>query len=357
MMHRLISTRGLLSCSVASFVLFASAPALSDASKSSVWKAPRNEYGYPDLQGNWNNATITPVERPAEFGNRRALTDNEANQLEGAAVARVEENNKPTDPKKGIQDLPVNCAPGFSGTNCGYNNFWVDSGNRVVRVNGEKRSSIIVNPENGRMPAMTPEAQKKFAARMAAFRSGGGTGMADGPEVRPLGERCILSFGSSAGPPMLPSMYNNNYHIVQSKDRVIILVEMVHDARVVRIGGEHLPKNVRLWMGDSIGHYEGDTLVVETTNFRPEQSYRGSGENLKVTERFTRVAPTQILYQFTVEDPSTYAQPYTGELNMNATRDNLYEYACHEGNYALPGILAGAREEEAQAAKKKLSAN
>jgi hypothetical protein len=336
-------------CSVVS--LAGTSSALAAGAKAS-WKAPRNEYGYPDLQGNWNNATITPVERPAEFGDRRALNDQEANKLEGAAVARVDEGNKPTDPKKGIQDLPVNCAPGFSGTNCGYNNFWVDSGSLVVRVNGEKRSSIIVSPANGRMPAMTADAQKRFAARMASFRSGGGAGMADGPEIRPLGERCILSFGSSAGPPMLPSMYNNNYQIVQSKDRVIILVEMVHDARVVRIGGEHLPSSVRLWMGDSIGHYEGDTLVVETTNFRPEQSYRGSGDNLKVTEKFTRVAPNQILYQFTVEDPATYVQPYSGELNMNATRDNLYEYACHEGNYALPGILAGARQEEAQATKK-----
>jgi hypothetical protein len=357
MKHRSFGlSRFLVACSAASLFVSGSYT-LAEGTKAGAWKAPHNEYGYPDLQGNWNNATITPLERPAEFGSRRALTNEETAKLEQAATDRVEENNKPTDPKKGIQDLPVNCAPGFSGTNCGYNNFWVDSGNRVVRVDGEKRSSIIVSPENGHLPAMTSDAQKKFAARMAAFRSGGGAGMADGPEVRPLGERCILSFGSSAGPPMLPSMYNNNYQIVQSKDRVIILVEMVHDARVVRIGGQHLPSNVKLWMGDSIGRYEGDTLVVETTNFRPEQNFRGSGENLKVTERFTRTAPNQILYQFTVDDPSTYAQPYSGELNMNATRDNLYEYACHEGNYALPGILAGAREEETQAAKKKAAVN
>ncbi|HYM35968.1 MAG TPA: hypothetical protein VET48_11260 [Steroidobacteraceae bacterium] len=350
MKYRLFGSRIFVAVSAVTLCLLG-ASTFAQSAKLGTWKAPRNEYGYPDLQGNWTNATITPIERPVEFGERRALTDAEANKLEGAAVARVEEGNKPTDPKKGIQDLPVNCAPGFSGTNCGYNNFWVDGGSMVVRVNGEKRSSIIVDPANGRRPAMNADAQKRMQARMAAFRGGGGGGMADGPEMRPLGERCILSFGSSAGPPMLPSMYNNNYQIVQSKDRVVILVEMVHDARVVRIGGEHLPSNIRPWMGDSIGHYEGDTLVVETTNFRPQQNMTAS-ENLKVTERFTRVAPNQIVYRFTIDDPLTYVQPYTGELNMNATRDNLYEYACHEGNYALPGILAGAREEELQAAKK-----
>jgi hypothetical protein len=348
--------RVLAACSVLSVSV--GGTALAQSAKTSTWKAPRNEFGYPDLQGNWNNATITPIERPTEFGDRRALTNEEANKLEGAAVARVEEGNKPTDPSKGIQDLPVNCAPGFSGTNCGYNNFWVDGGSMVVRVKGEKRTSIIIDPPNGKMPGMTSEAQKRNAERMAAFRRGGagGGGMADGPEMRPLGERCILSFGSSAGPPMLPSMYNNNYQIVQSKDRVVILVEMVHDARVVRIGGQHLPSNVRLWMGDSIGHYEGDTLVVETTNFNRGQNFRGASENLKVTERFTRAAPNQLVYQFTVEDPTTFNQPFTGELNMNATPDNLYEYACHEGNYALPGILAGARQEESDAAAKKAAA-
>ncbi len=346
----LVLTRSLVAGGILSLAI--GGTALADNAKAGAWKAPRTEFGYPDLQGNWNNATITPIERPAEFGDRRALSDAEVNKLEGAADARVEEGNKPTDPKKGIQDLPVNCAPGFSGTNCGYNNFWVDGGDKVVRVNGEKRSSIIVDPANGHMPAMTPEAQQRRAALMAAFRSGGGAGMTDGPERRPLGERCILSFGSSAGPPMLPSMYNNNYQIVQSKDRVVILVEMVHDARIVRIGGQHLPSNIRPWMGDSIGHYDGDTLVVETTNFNPQQNFRGASQNLKVTERFTRSAPNQLLYRFTIEDPTTFAQPFTGELNMNATRDNLYEYACHEGNYALPGILAGARKEEAEALAK-----
>jgi hypothetical protein len=167
-----------------------------------------------------------------------------------------------------------------------------------------------------------------------------------------------MSFGSSAGPPMLPLLYNNNYQIVQSKDTVSIVVEMVHDVRTIRLGGKHNPASVRPWMGDSIGHWEGETLVVETTNFHPAQSFRGASDNLKVTERFTRVAPDQILYKFTVEDPTVFSQPWSAELAMNASDKNIYEYACHEGNYALPGILAGAREAErvaAEAAAKKES--
>jgi hypothetical protein len=170
-----------------------------------------------------------------------------------------------------------------------------------------------------------------------------------------LGERCIMSFGSSAGPPMLPLLYNNNYQIVQTKDEVAIEVEMVHDLRHIHLTGAHLPQNVKLWMGDSIGHWEGDTLVVETTNMRPEQTFRGGGSpGAKIVERFTRVSPDQIKYSFTVDDPQMYAAPYTGEVALNSTKGPIYEYACHEGNYALPGILGGARleEKEAKAASK-----
>ena len=175
-------------------------------------------------------------------------------------------------------------------------------------------------------------------------------GQFDGPEARPLGERCLMSFGSSAGPPMLPVMYNNNYQIVQNKDYVMILVEMVHDLRVIRINGEHLPKALNRWMGDSIGHYEGDSLIVETTDMNPQQSFRGSAAQ-KVTEKFTRVAPNRIEYEFKVEDPALTA-PYAGALVFNATSDSMYEYACHEGNYALHGVLAGARADEAAKATK-----
>jgi hypothetical protein len=315
--------------------------------QKSAWKVPRTEFGQPDLQGNWNNATLTQMERAQQFGTRNVLTAEEAAQIEGSAAKHVADNAKPTDPKLGIQDLPKDCGYGFTGTNCGYNNFWVDRGNSVIRINGEPRASMITDPPNGRLPPMTAEARKRQAERMAARR---GAGPLDGPEARGLGERCLMSFGSSAGPPMLPLMYNNTYSIVQTKDAVMIVVEMVHDARIIRLGGRPLPKSVPKWMGDSIGHWEGDTLVVETTNFYPLQSFRGASTDMKVTERFTRVAPDQILYKFTVEDPSTFTQSFSGELPMNVTHDLQYEYACHEGNYALPGILAGARAEERAAA-------
>jgi hypothetical protein len=320
------------------------------AQQKAPYKAPRTEYGYPNLQGNWTNATITPLERPAKFGERRAHTTEEWQALEKAELDGIADADKPTDPKKGIQDLPTDCGRGFTGVNCGYNAFWVDPGTKLIDINGEKRTSMIIDPPNGRLPPVVAAAQARQADRRARFR---GAGMADGPEIRSLGERCLMSFGSSAGPPMIPLLYNNNYQIVQTKDTVTILVEMVHDARVVRIGGEHLPNNIRKWMGDSIGHYEGDTLVVETTNFNEQQNFRGASENLKVVERFTRIGPGQILYRFTVEDPTTFEKPFTGEIAMNASQGNIYEYACHEGNYALPGILAGAREQERAAAVEK----
>jgi len=318
------------------------------AADAKTYKAPRNEFGQPDLQGNWNNATLTSVERDPKFGDRMYLNDQEAAEIEGYAAQHRENGAAPTDPNAKVQDLPKDCGYGFSGTNCGYNNFWVDRGTQVIRVNGKPRSSMIIEPANGRIPPMLPEARQKQMAKQAAFRKGAGP--MDGPELRSLGERCLMSFGSSAGPPMLPLMYNNTYSIAQTKDTVLIIVEMVHDARVIRLNGKPLPKTVSKWMGDSIGRYEGDTLVIETTNFNPLSAWRGSDENLKVTERLTRVAPDQILYRFTVEDPTVFTAPFTGELNMNYTADKQYEYACHEGNYALPGILAGAREEERQAA-------
>ncbi len=316
---------------------------LAGAAEPPAWKAPRTPEGHPDLQGVWTNATITPLERQPQFGDRLTITDAEARALEKEQADFREEQNKPTDPKLGILDLPKDCGGGFSGVNCGYNNFWVDPGSQLISIGGERRTSIVVEPKNGRVPALTPEARARLAKMYAAYRSSGG---ADGPEIRPLGERCILSFDSSAGPPMLPLLYNNNYQIVQTKDAVLIHVEMVHDARIVRLNGTHRPANMRFWMGDSIGRYEGDTLVIETTNFRPDQVFRGASANLKVTERLTRVSPTQIVYHFTIDDPTSFAQPWAGELAFNATNENLYEYACHEGNYALPGILAGAREEE-----------
>ncbi|MET0535890.1 MAG: hypothetical protein ABW171_16860, partial [Steroidobacter sp.] len=239
----------------------------------------------------------------------------------------------------------------------GYNVFWFDPANKVALVNGERRSSLITSPANGQVPTLSEKGQERLTARTARQQNAG----FDGPEVRALGERCILGFGSNSGPPMLPVMYNSNYQIVQTPTAVMIHVEMVHDARIIRLGGTHPPEHVRKWMGDSIGRWEGDTLVVETTNFNPAQpiqigqtaTYRSIpvSPKLKVTERFTRTEEQTIHYEFTVEDPDTFSTPWQGEIPFHSSGQPIYEYACHEGNYALPGILAGAREEEKSAKK------
>ncbi|MDB5453123.1 MAG: hypothetical protein JWO33_1701 [Caulobacteraceae bacterium] len=324
----------------------AAAPPFAEAQNrpAAAYKAPRNAFGQPDLQGIWTNATITPLERPAAYKDL-VLPEAEARKLEQANDQQNAEGLKPSDPNAKVSDLPVDCGRGFKGVDCGYNSFWTDPGTRVIRINGQARTSIIVDPPTGKLPAMTPEAQQRMAARFGR----GNPRAFDGPENRSLGERCILSFGTSAGPPMLPLLYNNTYQIVQNKDEIAIQVEMVHDVRIIRLNARPLPAGVKQWMGDSIGRWEGDTLVVETANMRPEQGFRGAiGGTAKVTERFTRVSPTQVLYRFTVDDPATYVRPFSGEVAMNATKGPIYEYACHEGNYALHGILAGARELERQ---------
>jgi hypothetical protein len=340
MSHRALSLPRVLAAALLVAAIGAAPVAGAADQKASGWKVPRTADGKPDLQGNWTNATITPLERPAKYTSR-ALSDADAAQLEHEEAKTNAAGDAPTDPKLGIKDLPVNCGKGFVGVDCGYNSFWVDAGTKVVVIDGEKRSSLITEPANGKVPPLTPERQQAMGQLMRTMRSN-----FDGPEARPLGERCLLSFGSSSGPPMLPSLYNNNYQIVQGPDTVTILVEMVHDARIIRMNAQHLPSGVRKWMGDSIGHWEGDTLVVETTNFRPDQSFRGTSVDAVVTERFTRTAENQIVYRFTVDDPETFAVPFTGELAFTPSTGNIYEYACHEGNYALPGILAAEREKE-----------
>jgi len=306
----------------------------ADTTAPKGWKVARTLDGHPDLQGIWTTATLTRLERPDQFGDRLVLTAEEAKKIEGTEADYVANAAKPSDLNKANPD----CSSFQFG--CGYNNFWIDRGSQVVTMNGEKRTSILIDPPNGKVPTLTKERQQALGAQRR------GRGANDGPETRTLSDRCLLAFGSSSGPPMLPVLYNNHYQIVQNKDTVVILVEMVHDARVVRIGGKHVPTSVRKWMGDSIGRWEGDTLVVETTNFTPQQTFRGSTENVKVTERFTLAGPGLIHYRFTVEDPAAFTSAFTGELPMYRTDEQIYEYACHEGNYALPGILAGAREQE-----------
>jgi hypothetical protein len=243
----------------------------------------------------------------------------------------------------------------------GYNNFWLAGGTTLITVNGEKRSSLIVDPANGRVPPMKPEAVKRNAAlRAGAARpdasegEAGPPGAFDGPESRPLAERCLLGFLSTAGPPSLPNyFYNNLKQIVQTPTSVMILNEMVHDARVIRIGGEHLPKTIRKWMGDSVAHWDGDTLVIDTTNFTDKTQFQGSSDQLHVVERISRSDADTLLYRFTIEDPSTWDRPWTGEYPWVATDELIYEYACHEGNYSLENMLHGARVNEAEEAAKK----
>jgi hypothetical protein len=320
---------------------------VSGLTKAVTWaQVPRMPDGKPDLQGVYNAATLTPVERPPEFKGRLFLTDAEASRIQGDELTRVETRAQPSSSDRN--------APPVGGNVGGYNNFWIDRGDRVLRINGQWRSSLIVDPADGLVPAQTPEARKRNArARGTVVRPTSdagesttteGPGAFDDVELRPLGERCILGFGSTSGPPTMPNyFYNNLKQIVQTPDHILIHVEMVHDARVVRMNSTHAPASIRKWMGDSIGHWEGDTLVIETTNFTNKTRFRGSSENLKVTERLTRTDERTILYQFTVEDPSTWVRPWSGEYTWLATDEPLYEYACHEANYSLQGILKGER--------------
>jgi hypothetical protein len=303
------------------------------------YRVPHTSYGLPDLEGVWTNVSITPLERPREFANDINLTAEQASQLEIAAIDRFIEGNAPTDPSAPATDTTRKHCQGAGGLDCGYNSGWKDSGTTVARIDGQPRSSFITRPSNGRIPPYRA-GYENSRVRMSA----------DNPEDRGLGERCLTSFANSAGPVMLPLMYNNNYLFVQSKDTVAILVEMVHDVRMIHIGASHRTDGLRPWFGDSIGRYEGDTLVVETTNFPMAQAFRGAWKELKVTERFTRKGPHRMLYQFMVEDPTVWEQPWGGEYEFSSSKGQLYEYACHEGNYAMAGILGGARAEEAGAA-------
>src|ERR1700728_1927588 len=325
-----------------------SALAMAEASAApadAAYKGPLNADGQPDLEGTWTNASLTVLERPKEYGNRKAMTDDEVKKVEGDDAKMVADGNKPTDPKVKTTDLPHECGRGFSGAGCGYNSAWIDPGSTVMRVNGEPRTSFITDPADGRLPAYKPGVVQTNMYVRAHY--------GENPENQTLAERCLTSFGYSAGPVMLPLLYNNNYEIAQSKDTVAIVVEMVHDVRMIRIGGKHRTDGGRPWMGDSIGWYEGATLVVETTNFPQATALHGAWKELKVTERFTRVAPHRILYKFKVEDPSVWDRPWSGEYEFSPSKGRIFEYACHEGNYALSGILAGMRADESAADKAK----
>jgi hypothetical protein len=330
--HQLFVAAGVLA-------VFAVTPVTGqNAGQKKPWTMPRAADGHPDLQGIWTNATITPMERPSALANKPTLTDAEATAFEKRAADEL--NNL-----DGKSEGPLLAAAGSSGTG-GYNVLFIDRGSELARVDGVKRTSLVVDPPDGKVPPMTPEARERIAAMMRGFNR------YDSVQERPLAERCLLGFGSTSGPPMMPVLYNNNYQIVQTPSAVMILVEMVHDVRIVRINGTHAPANVRQWLGDSIGHWEGDTLVVDTTNFTDQTRFRGSSENLHVIERFQRVDAGTILYRVTIDDPTTFSKVWTLEYPFRATSGPIYEYACHEGNYALTDILGGARKADGASQKK-----
>ena len=323
---------------------FAADSADAALSKPAVYKAALDAHGVPNLEGVWSNATLTPMERPRELGDRAVYTQAEAAAIDKGRAQDIVNGDKPTDPKLTVNEVNKTCdLRGFKAdTGCAYNGGWTDPGDGVNRVAGQPRTSFITFPANGRIPPSKP-------GIVTVNRAQAGMDRNDNPEDRSLGERCILHV-THAAPVLQPALYNNNYQFVQSKTSVALLIEQTHDVRVIPLNAKHRTDGVRPWMGDSIGHYEGPTLVVETTNFPKPQALRGSWENLKVTERFTRVAADHILYQFKVEDPTVWDQPWGGEYELATAKGMIYEYACHEGNYALEAMLSGARYEE-QAAR------
>jgi hypothetical protein len=348
---------GLLTCLCVAVV-----PAAAQAPKG--YTPPRMTDGHPDLQGTYDLATMTPLERSP--GDPPFLTKEKAEALEKAEAARRSKDDQPSrgdrtaPPVGGDTSAPKSFFEALEkaggGAVGGYNRFWLNQGTAFTIVDGQVRTSIVVDPPDGRVPPYSAAARSRLAAARATPTSDAREsqdptaeppGAFDNPEQRPLGERCLLGFGSTSGPPALPDYFYNELHqIVQTPGSIMILTEMVHDARIVRMNAQHLPPTIRRWMGDSVGHWEGDTLVVDTTNFNDKTRFRGSTESLHVVERFTRIDDKTLLYHFTVEDPQTWGKPWTGEYTWPVTDKPMYEYACHEGNYALTDILRGARLSE-----------
>jgi hypothetical protein len=315
------------------------------ADNPASYKPPRTMDGKPDLQGVWTNVSLTSLQRSPQY-KTNTVSEEDARRIEQRVAAASEKSLRPSDVN--APDPPAGSGVG------GYNSFYGDAGVRLSKVKGQYRTTWLTNSEDGQLP-YSATGKREFDKELEFVRNN-----YDGPEGRPMAERCIVGFGSTGGPPMINVMYNNNYQIVQTADHVVILVEMNHDARIIRLNGKHNDKRIHPYLGDSVGHWEGDTLVVETTHFNPGDRLRTYfaqsfliSEDATVTERFTRVSPTEILYAFSVNDPKTYSKVWTAEMAMTASSGNVYEYACHEGNYALPGILAGARKEEAEKAAKK----
>ncbi|RPH58226.1 MAG: hypothetical protein EHM89_12735 [Acidobacteria bacterium] len=313
-------------------------PSASRSSPTTRWSPPRTADNQPDLQGVWDFGTLTPLERPAALGDKQVFSDEEAAAFQKEEDRR--QNRDLIDPAKGGLNYPP-------GGVVPYNEFWYERGNTVT---ASKRTSLIVDPPDGRLPPLTPQGRTAAELRAASDRSDQlGNPRADSYTDRPLADRCLVGF--NAGPPMTPGAYNNTVQLFQTAGHVVILNEMVHDARVVSLDGRpHLPPHLRQWKGDSRGRWEGDTLVVDTTNFHRETSLRGSTARMHLVERFTRIDGDTLLYEFTVDDATTWTRPWTAAVLMKKIPGPLFEYACHEGNYAMFNILSGARASEKAAA-------
>jgi hypothetical protein len=316
MNYRFLVLMGAFAAAIA--VVAALAPT---ASAQTATASSRTPWGDPDLQGMWTNTTTTRLERPKELEGKQVLTDEELAERDRQVAEQVSLDRPPRAGDPGV-----------------YNEFWIERGKLG------KRTSLIVEPPDGRLPPLTPEGQKTQTARAEARKAS----PADGPESRNMYERCITRGLPGA---MMPGFYNHNYHLLQTPGYVVILVEMIHDARIISLDGRpHVGRNIRQWLGDSRGRWEGNTLVVETTNFtniddRGTTAF-GSSEKARVIERFTRIDAETIDYQVTVDDPATYTKPWTAAIPMTKLEGELFEYACHEGNYAMPNILGGQRAQE-----------
>ena len=300
------------------------------AGQDDTWQAPRTADGRPDLQGVWDFRSLTPLERPEAIADQDVFTEEEAAQFTEERLAALDKDQPGPDGR-----IPL------SG---GYNDFWWDYGRELT---DDLRTSLVVDPADGRIPSLTADGRERADLRRAALGRD-----AHGPEDRGAFERCILGF--NAGPPMNPSAYNNNMQLFQTADHVVILNEMVHDARVIPLdGSDHLPDGVRQWRGDSRGRWEGDTLVVETKNFTAKTSFRGTGPGLHLVERFTRVAEGTLLYEYTVTDPESFERPWSVAVPMRKNDLPVFEYACHEGNYGMLNLMVSARSEDARKAAAK----
>jgi hypothetical protein len=302
------------------------------------WMAPRTPDGQPDLQGVWANNSITPLQRPAQWAGKQFLNDEEMAALKKAAAAAVDDSSDAVfGDSLVLAAISNEKAKSFEPSTGNYNNFW------LVERDVNNRTSLIVDPQDGRIPPLTAEAQRRAAGLADARRSR----PADGPEDRPLGERCL-----TWGAPRVGAGYNSYYQFIQGPGYVAIVHELGHEVRMIPVDGrQHVGQHLRQWMGDSRGHWDGETLVVETTNFSPKSTFQGSSDHLHLVERFTRVGPSTINYEFTVSDPTTWTRPWTVMIPLKGTDEKIFEYACHEGNTGMEGILSGHRVEEQAASR------